>query len=226
MSVQEYFLIQAEMVLKLPSTINLDQAALIEPLAVGVHAVNRAGPVTGKNVMVLGAGTIGNLVGQAALAKGAKNVLMSDISEYKLEIAKKCRLVCTVNPQKESLEEAILKAFGPDRADIILECVGVEETMSQAIASARKGSIIVVVGVFGKKPTLDIGLVQNKELNVVGSLMYQKEDYEDAIDMVDQGKTNLGPIITNRFPFREFKAAYEFIESSHGNTLKVMVDLE
>ena len=148
---QEFFAIPADKVLKLPPNINLDQAAMIEPLSVAVHAVNRAGDVSGKNVLVLGAGTIGNLVGQAALAKGANKVLMSDISEYKLEILRQCNLRFNVNPQKEDLGEVIVQTFGSDKADLIIECVGVSETIGQAITFARKGSTIIVVGVFGKK---------------------------------------------------------------------------
>ena len=223
---QEFFAIAVDKVLKLPLSINLDQAAMIEPLSVAVHAVNRAGSVIGKKVLVLGAGTIGNLVGQAAKAMGASCVLITDLSDYKLEIARQCGLTQGVNPQRDDLGEAILQVFGPDKADLIIECVGVEETIGQAINLARKGSTIIVVGVFGKKPTVDLGLVQDRELNLIGSLMYQKKDYEDSISLMDQGKLVLEPMITKRFTFNDFKAAYEFIEHAQGNTLKVMVCLE
>ncbi len=83
-----------------------------------------------------------------------------------------------------------------------------------------------MVGVFGQKPTVDLGLVQDRELNLIGSLMYQKKDYEDSISLMDQGKLVLEPMITKRFTFNDFKAAYEFIENAQGNTLKVMVCLE
>ncbi len=223
---QEYFAIPADKVLKLPVTINPDQAAMIEPLAVAVHAVNRCGNVSGKNVVVLGAGTIGNLVGQVSRALGANKVLVSDISDYKLEIARQCLLPFGVNPQNEDLGEAIVNTFGPDKADLIIECVGAEATIGQAVTYARKGSTIIIVGVFGKKPVVDIGLVQDRELNLIGSLMYQKQDFVDAISLVDQGKLILDPMITNRFAFRDYKAAYEFIENAHGNSLKVMVYLD
>ena len=223
---QEYFAISADKVLKLPSTIDLDQAAMIEPLSVAVHAVNRAGDISGKNVLVLGAGTIGNLVGQVCRALGAKKVLISDRSDYKLDMAQKCGLSSVTNPQIVDPGIAISQCFGPDKADEIFECVGVEETIGQAIQFARKGSTIIVVGVFGKKPIVDIGLVQDRELNLIGSLMYQRQDYIDAISLISSGKLNLAPMITNRFPFREFKSAYDYILKSKGNSLKVMVYLD
>ena len=79
---QEYFPVKAEMVLKLPDTMTQDQAAMINPVSVAVHALSRAGSLDGLNVVVLGAGTIGNLVGQVARASGEKGVIITDLSEY------------------------------------------------------------------------------------------------------------------------------------------------
>ena len=223
---QEYFPIKAEMVLKLPDAISLDQAAMIEPVSVAVHALARAGRVVGCKVLVLGAGTIGNLVAQAANASGAAAVMLTDVSEYKLDKARRCGLEFTVNSQTEDLAGALLKYFGPDKADLILECVGVQDTITQAVANARKGSTIVVVGVFGKKPTVDLGLVQNNELSLIGTLMYQKADYERAIELVACGDIHLNEMITHRFPFDRYLDAYHAIEASQGEYMKVMVELE
>jgi L-iditol 2-dehydrogenase len=223
---QEYFLVEADKVLKLPNSISLDQAAMIEPVSVGVHALSRGGDVKGLKVLVLGAGTIGNLVGQVARASGAQAVMLTDVSEYKLQKARECGFESVVNPQKEDLGEAILNYFGPDKADLILECVGVQETITQAILNARKGTTIVVVGVFGKKPEVDLGLVQDRELSLVGTLMYQKRDYERAIELVAGGKLCLDPMITHHFPFKEYLDAYKTIEEARGNIMKVMVTLD
>jgi L-iditol 2-dehydrogenase len=222
---QEYFLVKAQMVLKLPETMTLDQGAMIEPVSVAVHALSRAGSVEGLNVIVLGAGTIGNLVAQVAQASGAQGVLLTDISEYKLEKARACGLKNLVNPQKEDLGQAILNAFGPDKADLILECVGLQDTIIQAVSNARKGSKIVVVGVFGKKPLVDLGLVQDRELSLIGTLMYQKKDYVRAIELVANDKLSLDQMVTHRFAFKDYLKAYETIEASGGNYMKVMIDL-
>jgi L-iditol 2-dehydrogenase len=222
---QEYFPIKAEMVIKLPEAVTLDEAAMIEPVSVAVHALSRAGSVAGQNVLVFGAGTIGNLVAQVARASGAKVVMITDVNEYKLEKARACGIEHAINPQQVDLGQAILAAFGPDKADLMLECVGVQDTMTQAVANARKGSTIVVVGVFGQKPLVDLGLVQDRELSLIGTLMYQKKDYERAIELVAAGKIHLDQMITHRFGFKEYLKAYEAIEASGGNTMKVMIDL-
>lgn len=222
---QDYFPIKAEKVLKLPRTMTLDQAALIEPVSVAVHALARVGGVEGKKVLVLGAGTIGNLVGQVALASGAAGVLITDVSEYKLDKARQAGLKTAVNIQKIELSQAILSTFGPDKADSILECVGVQDTITQAIENARKGSTIVVVGVFGRKPEVNLGLVQDRELSLMGTLMYQKKDYECAIELAAAGKLQLESLVTHRFPFECYLDAYQAIDASKGEYMKVMIDL-
>ena len=222
---QEFFPVKAEMVLKLPETVSLDHAALVEPIAVAVHALSRFGNVAGLNVLVLGAGTIGNLVAQVAVASGAKRVMITDVSPYKLEKARQCGLEYVVNAAQEDLGQAILSTFGPDKADLILECVGVQDTITQAVTNARKGSPIVVVGVFGEKPLVDLGLLQDRELSLIGTLMYQKKDYERAIELVTNGKLHLDQMVTHRFPFEDYLHAYQAIESSDGKYMKVMIDL-
>lgn len=222
---QEYFAINANMVLKLPETMSLDEAALIEPIAVAAHALSRAGNVEGLNVIVLGAGTIGNLVAQVARANGAKSVMITDVNDYKLEKASSCGFEHVINPQKEDLGQAILNIFGPNKADLIFECVGVQDTITQAISNARKGSKIVIVGVFGKKPLVDLGLVQDRELQLIGTLMYQRDDYIQAIDLVSSGKLSLKQLITHRFAFKDYLKAYTLIDSLAGNYLKVMIEL-
>jgi L-iditol 2-dehydrogenase len=222
---QEYFAVPADHVLKLPDTLSLDEAALIEPISVAVHAIARGGGAARKKVLVLGAGTIGNLTAQVARAAGAKAVMITDISQYRVDKARRCGLSFVVNTSQERLGDAILRDFGPEKADLILECVGVEPTITDAILNARKGTTIVVVGVFGKKPQVDLGLVQDHELSLVGTLMYQKVDYERAIELAASGKMKLDEIVTSRFPFEKYLDAYRAIEESKGNYLKVMIDL-
>ncbi len=126
---------------------------------------------------------------------------------------------------QEDLGQVILNNFGPDKADVILECVGVQDTITQAITNARKGSPIIVVGVFGQQTRVDLGLVQDRELSLIGTLMYQKKDYERAIELVAGGRLHLDQMVTHRFAFADYLQAYEAIESSDGKYMKVMIDL-
>jgi len=223
----EFFAIDGNKVLKLPADTSLDQAAMVEPISVAVHALARTREdLAGKKILALGAGTIGNLVAQVAKAFGAEAVMITDLSDYKVAKAKECGIDFVINAGRDDLGGAILRHFGPDRADLILECVGVQETITQAVENARKGTTIVVVGVFGKKPVVDLGLVQDRELSLVGTLMYQKQDYERAIELVVGGKLCLDQMITHRFPFEEYLRAYQTIEASQGHYMKAMIELD
>jgi L-iditol 2-dehydrogenase len=222
---QEYSVLPRWNVFKLPDEIILDHAAMIEPVSVGVHAVRRAGEVAGKKVLVLGAGTIGNLVAQVAKAFGAAAVMITDIRAYKLTKAKACNIDFVINTAQEDLNTAVLRDFGPDRADLILECVGAQATTTQAVECARKGTTIIVVGVFGEKPMVNLGFVQDRELTLTGTAMYQKTDYEAAIDLVTSGRLHLDELLTHRFAFEDYLQAYQAIDRSNGEYMKVMLEL-
>ena len=222
---QEYIAVDAKLVVRLPENLSHEEGAMVEPVAVGAHAVGRLGNVDCLNVLVLGAGPIGNLTAQVAKGLGAKSVMITDVSNYRLGVARECGIEHAVNTSSEELIQALDKAFGPDRADAILECVGVQETIGQAIGAARKGSDIVVVGVFAERPSVDIGLVQDKELRLIGTLMYREEDYRVAVDLIRTGRVNLKPLMSKHFPFKEYPQAYKFIEQNRERTMKVFIDL-
>ncbi len=222
----EFFAVPASKVLKLTPGISLDQGAMVEPVAVAVHALGRSAGVAGKKVLVLGAGPIGNLVAQAALGSGAAAVLITDLSDFRLGMARQCGIEHGVNPAKADLAAEVVRVFGPDKADLILECVGAQATIAQALSVARKGTEIIVVGVFGEKPVVDLGTVQDRELRLVGTLMYREPDWRRAIQLIGRGKITLAPLITDHFPFAEYKKAYEHIEAHRDRALKVMIVVE
>ena len=222
---QEYFLVDQSKVIHIPNELDLDSGALIEPVAVGVHAVRRLGNIKGKKVLVFGAGPIGNLTAQVAKAMGAASVMITDISDYRIQKAYKCGIDFCINTAKEDLKTAVLKNFGEDGADAIFECIGIQPTMDQAVAMARKGTTIMVVGVFGDIPRVDLGLVQDRELTLRGTLMYKREDFDDAISFMASGKIIVEPLISRHFAFKEYLEAYKFIEESKDLAMKVLIDI-
>lgn len=223
----EYFAVDAEKVIKLPDNINYDQGAMIEPLAVAVHALNRAeGGVKGKKILVLGAGPIGNLVAQTAKGMEAKSVMITDLSDYRIDIARECGIDYCVNSNTQDLKTVLKEKFGTrEKADLILECVGINATIDQVIEVARKGTDIIVVGVFGDKPTIDLGLIQDRELRLIGTLMYQENDWKKAIKLIKTEKINLEPLISVHFNFKDYLKAYQYIEEKKDKVMKVIIDI-
>ena len=221
---QDLFVTEADQIVPLPDSFSFEQGALVEPVSVAVHAIKTVESVKNKNVAVLGAGPIGNLVAQVAQAEGAL-VLITDLSDFRLDIARKCNLRNTSNAKEEPFETAVKRVFGQDGCDIAFECVGPEETMADAIENIQKGGTIIVVGVFAEKPRVDLGLVQDHELKLFGTLMYKYEVYIKAVGHIASGRLITDPLFTRHFPFGAYNSVYNFIDDQGDKVMKVFVDL-
>ena len=222
---QDFFVVDDDRVAKLPEGMSLDYGAMIEPSAVGAHASNRT-DVKGKNVVVSGAGTIGNLIAQFCIARGAKNVLITDVSDLRLAKARECGIQHTLNITKKPLKEAAHELFGEEGYQVGFEVAGVEVSIQSLMETIEKGSDIVVVAVFAKDPALSMFYLGEHELRLIGSMMYRHEDYLTAIDYVSKGIVNLKPLVSNRFAFEEYDDAYQFIDTHRETSMKVLIDFE
>lgn len=222
---QDFFVVDDDRVAKLPEDMSLDYGAMIEPSAVGAHASNRT-DVKGKNVVVSGAGTIGNLIAQFCIARGAKNVLITDVSDLRLAKARECGIKHTLNITKKTLKEAAQELFGEEGYQVGFEVAGVEVSIRSLMETIEKGSDIVVVAVFAKAPALSMFYLGEHELRLIGSMMYRHEDYLTAIDYVSKGIVNLKPLVSNRFAFEEYDDAYKFIDTHRETSMKVLIDFE
>ena len=222
----EYFAVDASKVTPIPEEMTYSEGAMIEPLAVTVHAAKRFPDLKGAKAVVLGCGPIGILLIQSLKAMGAAEVFATDISDKRLELAKSLGADYVVNTMKANYAEALVNAFGPDKADVIYECAGSDITMDQAIQNARKGSTIVLVAVFGKRASVDLAKLNDSELDLNTSMMYRHEDFVDAIRLVREGKIQLKPLQSAHFAFEEFAKAYEYIDNNRESTMKVLIDVD
>lgn len=221
-----YFAVDAAKVTPLPEEMSFDEGAMIEPLAVAVHAVKRAGDVKGAKIAVLGAGPIGILVAQTAKGMGAESVMITDVSDLRLKKAKECGADFCVNTKDKNFGEAMLEHFGPDKADVIYDCAGNNITMGQAIQYARKGSTIILVAVFAGLGQVDLAVLNDHELDLNTSMMYRNEDYLDAIRLVNEKKVLLAPLISGHFAFKDYLKAYEYIDDNRESTMKVIINVQ
>lgn len=221
---QEMWVAEADKVIPLPESFTFEQGALVEPVSVAVHAVARAGDLQGHNVVVFGGGPIGNLVAQVARAEGA-HVLLTEVSPYRREVAGNCGFTDVVNPAEEDVKTAAARIFGPKGYDVAFECVGVQATIDDAINTVAKGGTIIVVGVFGDKPKVNMGFVQDRELNLRGTLMYKVEDYQKAVEFIHTGEVITDPLISRHFAFDDYLEAYKFIDEARDRTMKVFINV-
>lgn len=227
----DFFTAPAESLIKLDSSIDYNEGALIEPLAVAVRAVKRAffsdpEGIRGKQVLVLGAGPIGNLVAQAANGLGASRVLISDINDFRLEKAEECGIVNTVNPMKLELADIVDATFSIERkADVIFECTGNSAALQSAILLARKGTPIVEVAVFGSDPAIDMARINENELLLIGTARYHKDDFHTAQKLLAGRLVTLVPLVTDIFSFDQYLKAYEKLENDSEHCMKVIVQV-
>lgn len=222
---QDYFVVPEDRLIVFPASFSLEQGAMIEPAAVGAHSTSRTTGVEGKNVVVSGAGTIGNLVAQFAKARGAKKVLITDVSDYRLEVAKECGIDSTLNVMKTPFEKGVKECFGEQGFQIGLEAAGVQLSLDALMANVEKGGDVVILGVYSQNPTINMYYLGEHELNVFGSMMYKHEDYEAAVEMIAEGKIKLDPLMSKHFPFEEYLEAYRHIEEMGDKIMKVFIDL-
>jgi 2-desacetyl-2-hydroxyethyl bacteriochlorophyllide A dehydrogenase len=222
---QDLFVVDESRVVRLADGMSYEQGALVEPVAVAAHSTGRGPDLSGRNVVVLGAGTIGNLVAQAARCRGAAKVLITDLSEFRLQKAKACGVDAVCHLQRQKLADAAREAFGAEGFDVAFEAVGAEGALDDAVQNIQKGGDIVVLGVFGERPRVDMSIVGDRELRLIGTLMYKHEDYDQAVRWIGSGAIKTEPLVTGHFAFEQYLEAYHFIEKQGDRTLKVMIDV-
>ena len=222
----EYFAVDQQKITPRPDAMSYDEGAMIEPLAVTVHAAKRFEELQGAKVAILGCGPIGILLAQSCKALGAAEVMITDVSDYRLALAKSLNVDYAINTKNENFGDAMVRCFGPDKADVIYDCAGNDITMGQAIQYARKGSKIVLVAVFAKEAHVDLFTLNDHELDLDTTMMYRHEDYVDAIRLVNEGKIQLRPLMSKHFPFQQYLDAYKYIEAHKEETMKVLIDID
>lgn len=222
---QDLFVVPEDRVVTFPDNISFDYGAMIEPVAVAAHATSRATSLQGKNIVVTGAGTIGNLVAQFSKARGANKVLITDISDYRLDIAKKCEIDEVLNIRKESFEEKANEFFGEEGFQVGFEAAGVQSSLDVLVKYIEKGSEVIIIGVYAENPRINMLYLGEHELKVIGSLMYRHEDYMEAVKAISSNKIRLDPLISNRFPFEKYLESYQFIEKQKDKSMKVIIDM-
>jgi len=197
--------------LHLPEAVSDRQGALVEPLAVGLHAVAQAAPPPGARVLLIGAGPIGLAVALWSRFFGASAIVVSERSGARRDLSGRFGATDVIDPTAEEVLPAFeAKTGGPP--DLIYECVGVPGLLQECLGLAPRRSRVVVVGVCMEPDTILPFVAMSKELTVQFVIAYEKRDFELAIAMIDQGRIASDEMITDVVGFDAFSQAFEALK--------------
>ena len=207
---------------KIPERVSFAEAAMVEPLAVGLHAAAKARLVPGDVAVVLGAGPIGMVTALAALAGGCSRVIIADPVAAKLELAAALGPVVPVRVGRDSLPEVTRSLSGGWGADVVFECSGSAAAAAAVVEPLRPGGCVVLVGMPGEPVAFDVVAAQVKEARVETVFRYAHV-YPRALALLESGRIDLKPLITDTFPFAEAVAAFRFAAAMPPASVKAQI---
>jgi len=201
-------------VFPVPDGVSLDAAALTEPLAVSLHAVNRGEAKAGDKAVVLGAGPIGLGAIIALKYRGVQSVVAVDVSETRLALAERLGAGAVFDPRAGDLKSWLMEQHGESRVfgvpaagtDLFIDAAGVGDVIREVLRCSKSGARLVVVGMHKVAVPVDFAKVLAKELTIRGSMAYPSE-FPQAIEMLASGRVNASPMITHELHLGELAAA-------------------
>lgn len=197
--------------------------SLMEPLAVAYRGVNHAGDLKGKSVFLAGTGTIGLLALACVKMKGASTIIVSDMDDERLKVAKDLGADITVNPSKEDLKQLVLDHTGGMGVDVGIEAVGITPTVQQVMSVLRFGGKAVWIGNNRKMIEINMQEVVTRELSVNGSFLYGYQEFKEVVELLNQDKLNVGPLISKEITLEQGIEYFEKLKNHEENLIKVVV---
>jgi L-iditol 2-dehydrogenase len=219
----EYIVMPETSCMKIDRNLSLDEAAISEPLAIGVYAVKKSIPMPGSRIGILGSGPIGMSVLLAAIAEGCSRVYMTDRLDGRLDCVKKAGAFYTGNIETEEVTRSILQQE-PLMLDAIFECCGKQEALDQAIELVKPGGKIVIVGI----PEFDhwhiqADIARRKELTFQ-NIRRQVDCAEQALHYMSSGRIDVSSMATHRFRFEDTDKAFDLVAGYEDGVMKAMID--
>jgi L-iditol 2-dehydrogenase len=219
----EYIVIPESSCIPISDKLSYDQAAISEPLAIGVYAVKQSIPMKGAKIGIIGFGPIGMSVLLPALAQGAEKVYVTDKIGKRLDIAKQCGASWTGNPDTEDVTTSIIESE-PLLLDVVFECCGKQEAIDQAIELLKPGGKLMIIGIpeFSRW-SFSVDKLRHKEITIT-NVRRQVNCVEPALEMMETGKVDVSLMPTHRFAFVDTQKAFELVASYQNGVMKAMID--
>lgn len=222
----QYVVHPADFCFPLPQNVSLEEGALIEPLSVALHACDRAQVSLGSQVLITGAGPIGLVCVLAARAAGATRIIITDVVEDRLRVARELGATHTLSATRQDLVQAIKDACGNgEGADVTMDASGAEPAIRAGMQATRPGGKYVSIG-RGAKDLVSIPLfeVMDKEIDILGVFRY-RNTYGKAVSLLAEKRINVMPLITHRFSLENVLEAFETAAEGRDGAIKVMLSI-
>lgn len=198
-------------------------ASLMEPLAVAYRGVSHYGSFKGKTVLLVGTGTIGLLAMACVKMKKAAKIIVSDLSDSRLEVAKKMGADVVINPSREDFAERIMAETNGDGVDVSIEAVGIEATVRQALDALKLSGEAIWIG--NNSPTITINMQQvvTRELKVQGSFLYGLDEFKQVVALINEKKIYADALISKEISLDEVPEYFEKLAHSPDDMIKVIM---
>ena len=220
----EYVVLPGRCCHPVAESMTAQQTALIEPFSIGLYAQRLAGDVAGKSVAILGSGPIGLSVLLSLKAAGACTVYMTDILDYRTELAGQLGADWAGNPQSQDIVAEILRA-APLGVDFAFDCAGEQETIDQCLEVLKPAGTVILVGIpVADRISFDMNIMRRKEV-FVQNVRRQNRCVGPAIEMVASGKVDVDKLVTHHFPLAETQSAFDTVANYRDNVVKAMIDI-
>ena len=219
----EYVAVPDHVMFRVPDGVSFDEAAMVEPVSVAVHAVARARPALGDRALVVGAGMIGLLTVQALRSAGCGRIFAVDLAADRLRLAKELGADETIQAGDGTDVPAVVREMtGGLGADLVMEAVGIGDTVAMSIDSVRKGGRVVLIGNIA--PTVRFGLqsVVTREIDVLGSCA-SSNDYPACLDMMRRGAIRVRPVLSASVPLERGQEMFDRLYSREPGLTKVIL---
>jgi 2-desacetyl-2-hydroxyethyl bacteriochlorophyllide A dehydrogenase len=221
-----YFVADQDWVHKLPNGVSFEEGALVEPLAVALHALKRAHMKPGQNVAVFGAGPVGIMIVMVVRRAGAGDIFSVDIQDFRLRKAKEHGATEVLDNAEGDAPEAIAQMTDHLGVDVAFEVVGMQLTLIQSLRALRKGGTAVIVGLFSEPDVvIPSNIFVQKEITLSGSQGYCR-DFQAALKLLEEGDIDLGSLITHRLPISSLQKGFHLLTDPDAETMKVVITFD
>jgi L-iditol 2-dehydrogenase len=215
----EYLTVPYWIAVHMPESLSFEQASLIETVSIGVHGANRTPIAIGDTVVVLGAGPVGLFALQAIKLKGATKVVITDLAQGRLDLAKSLGADVTLRADGPDLQAKLRAEVGPVGADAAIEAVGIEPTVATGLGIVRKGGALTLIGNVSPSISVDLQSIVTREITLYGSCASNGE-YVACVGMVANGDIAVDPLISERVPLEQGQEVFDRLYKGAANHCK------